>query len=235
MDNAAGLAKWILLCLCLSRCAHARRILEEPRIHFLNAGDSVQNNNPGLKTYCHNATSKYLTHMWRTMTMHLNINSDSYVLYDGQTPHEIHKKYDENDKSWSLNLFDIGKHRQFKVNPFENTCIGIYIDSASESGYIMTLIETRINVWGLTMMVMGIIVFWCAKILSRNSLFYYVCGITFGVTLSVIILIYLVGKLIPRVVILTIYLITLIILDFNMILDKIFLHIFLSLREKLCT
>ncbi|XP_011693322.1 PREDICTED: transmembrane protein 194A [Wasmannia auropunctata] len=198
MDNAAGLAKWILLCLCLSRCAHARRILEEPRIHFLNAGDSVQNNNPGLKTYCHNATSKYLTHMWRTMTMHLNINSDSYVLYDGQTPHEIHKKYDENDKSWSLNLFDIGKHRQFKVNPFENTCIGIYIDSASESGYIMTLIETRINVWGLTMMVMGIIVFWCAKILSRNSLFYYVCGITFGVTLSVIILIYLAGRLIPR-------------------------------------
>lgn len=38
-------------------------------IHFLNAGDSVQNNNPGLKTYCHNATSKYLTHMWRTMTV----------------------------------------------------------------------------------------------------------------------------------------------------------------------
>lgn len=38
-------------------------------IHFLNAGDIVQNNNPGLKTYCHNASSKYLTHMWRTMTV----------------------------------------------------------------------------------------------------------------------------------------------------------------------
>lgn len=38
-------------------------------IHFLNAGDSVQSNNPGLKTYCHNATSKYLTYMWRTMTV----------------------------------------------------------------------------------------------------------------------------------------------------------------------
>jgi len=53
------------------------------------------------------------------------------------------------------------------------------------------------------MMVMGIIVFWCAKILSQNSLFYYACGIVFGVTLSVIILIYMMGKLIPRVVILT--------------------------------
>jgi len=38
-------------------------------IHFLNADDSVQNNNPGLKTYCHNATSRYLTHMWRTMAV----------------------------------------------------------------------------------------------------------------------------------------------------------------------
>ncbi|XP_077259268.1 nuclear envelope integral membrane protein isoform X1 [Temnothorax americanus] len=198
MGNAVRLAKWTLLCLCLSRCAYARRILEEPRMHFLNAGDSVQNNNPGLKTYCHNATSKYLTHMWRTMTMHLNINSDSYVLYDGKTPDEIHQKYDENDKSWSLNLFDTRKHRQFKINPFENTCLGVYVDSPSESGYIMTLEETRVNVWRLTMMVMGIVVFWCAKILSRNSVFYYACGIIFGVTLSVTILIYMAGKLIPR-------------------------------------
>ncbi|EGI69236.1 Transmembrane protein 194A [Acromyrmex echinatior] len=191
MDSAAGLSKWILLCLYLSQYAFARRILDEPN-------DSVQNNHPGLKTYCHNATSKYLTHMWRTMTMHLNINSDSYILYDGKTPQEIHQKYDENDKSWSLNLFDTGKHRQFKINPFEDTCIGIYIDSPSESVYIMTLKETRINVWRLTMMVTGIIVFWCAKILSRNSLFYYACGIILGVSLSVIILIYVAGKLIPR-------------------------------------
>ncbi|KYN23281.1 PREDICTED: nuclear envelope integral membrane protein 1 isoform X2 [Trachymyrmex cornetzi] len=195
MDSAAGLLKWILLCLYLSH-AFARRILDEPKIHFLNADDSVQNNHPGLKTYCHNATSKYLTRMWRTMTMHLNINSDSYILYDGKTPQEIHQKYDENDKSWSLNLFDTGK--QFKINPFEDTCIGIYIDSPSESIYVMALKETRINVWRLTMMVTGIIVFWCAKILSRNSLFYYACGIILGVSLSIIILIYVAGKLIPR-------------------------------------
>ncbi|KYQ51455.1 hypothetical protein ALC60_09453 [Trachymyrmex zeteki] len=170
MDSATGLSKWILLCFYLSQYAYARRILDEPRIHFLNADDS----------------------------MHLNINSDSYILYDGKTPREIHQKYDENDKSWSLNMFDTGKHRQFKINPFDDTCIGIYIDSPNESVYIMTLKETRINVWGLTMMVTGIIVFWCAKILSRNSLFYYTCGIILGVSLSIIILIYVAGKLIPR-------------------------------------
>ncbi|XP_011175235.1 nuclear envelope integral membrane protein 1 isoform X2 [Solenopsis invicta] len=195
MNSIIELAKWILLCFCLSRCAYARRILDEPKIHFMNAADIVQNNNPGLKTYCHNASSKYLTHMWRTMTMDLQINSDSYVLYDGKTPQEILQKYDANEKLWSY--FDTGKHRQFKINPFEDTCIGVYIGSPSESGYIMSLTETRINVWKLTMMIMGIIIFWCAKILSRNSLFYYTCGIIFGVTLSLIILIYMAGKLIP--------------------------------------
>jgi hypothetical protein len=49
-------------------------------------------------------------------------------------------------------------------------------------------------------MIIGIITFLAAQILSRNSLFYYACGITFGVSLSVIILIYMAGKLVPRVI-----------------------------------
>jgi len=49
------------------------------------------------------------------------------------------------------------------------------------------------------MMIIGIITFLTAQILSRNSLFYYACGITLGVSLSVIILIYMAGKLVPRV------------------------------------
>lgn len=159
--------------------------------------------------------------------MHLNTNSDSYILYDGKTPEEILQKHNENQKSWSFSLFDTKKHKQLKINPFENICIGVYIESSNESGYIMTLTETRkhlnltirlsflniniisniyllsgINVWRLTMMIIGIIIFWYAHVLSRNSLFYYACGIIFGVTLSITFLIYMAGKLIPRVIVL---------------------------------
>ncbi|XP_072759365.1 nuclear envelope integral membrane protein isoform X2 [Anoplolepis gracilipes] len=122
----------------------------------------------------------------------------SYVLYDGKTPEEIYQKHNENQRSWSFNLFDTKKHKQLKINPFENMCIGVHIDSPIVSGYIMNLTETRINVWNLTMMIIGIIIFWYAYILSRNSLFYYACGIIFGVTLSIIFLIYIAGKFIPR-------------------------------------
>jgi hypothetical protein len=75
--------------------------------------------------------------------MHLNINSDSYVLYDGESPGEIHQKHDENQGSWSLNIFDTGRHKQLKINPFKNMCIGVYIDSVKESAYIIVLSETR--------------------------------------------------------------------------------------------
>lgn len=75
--------------------------------------------------------------------MHLNINTNSYVLYDGKTPHEIHQKHDENKKSWSFNWFDTRKHKQLRINPFEDTCIGIYIDSPIESEYTVTLKEIR--------------------------------------------------------------------------------------------
>jgi len=76
--------------------------------------------------------------------MHLNIDTNSYVLYDGKTPHEIHQKHDENKGLWSFNWFDTKKHKQLRINPFENTCIGIYIDSSIESTeYTVTLKETR--------------------------------------------------------------------------------------------
>ncbi|XP_014488973.1 PREDICTED: nuclear envelope integral membrane protein 1 isoform X2 [Dinoponera quadriceps] len=198
MDRKVKLTKWFFIFFLMFQWAYARRILEETKVYFLHAADSVENNNPGLKTYCHNATSKYLTHIWRTMTMHLDINSESYTLYDGKTPFEIHQKHDENQRSWSLNLFDTGKHKRLKINPFEDVCIGVYIDSSNESGYIMSMTETRVNVWMLTIMVAGILIFWCAKMLSQNSVFYYACGILFGVTMSIIILIYVAGKLVPR-------------------------------------
>lgn len=75
--------------------------------------------------------------------MHLDINSESYTLYDGETPHDVLQKHDENQRSWSFNLFDTRKHKRLKINPFEDMCIGVYIDSSTESGYIMSMTETR--------------------------------------------------------------------------------------------
>lgn len=75
--------------------------------------------------------------------MHVDIDTNSYVFYDGKIPDEIYQKHDENKGSWRFNWFDTNKHKQLRINPFENICIGIYVDSPTEAEYTITVEETR--------------------------------------------------------------------------------------------
>lgn len=56
-----------------------------------------------------------------------------------------------------------------------------------------------VDMFKLMLMMLGAIVYWSAHKLSRNPLFYYLCGIALGITTSVIVLVYIFSKLLPRV------------------------------------
>lgn len=49
------------------------------------------------------------------------------------------------------------------------------------------------------MFLVGLFLFGYSARLSHNSLFYYLCGITIGVSASVLIIIILISRLIPKV------------------------------------
>ncbi|XP_076249369.1 nuclear envelope integral membrane protein [Calliopsis andreniformis] len=167
-------------------------------VHFLKPEDTYENNKPGLQIFCHNANSKYLIHMWKTLTMHLNTKIDNYDLYDGKTPQEVIEKHDDNQRSWRFNVFSTKKNNKLKINPFEDTCIGIYVYPSNLHNYTLTLIQTRVDIFRLILMVLSIILYWSAHKLSGNPVFYYLCGIALGVTASIMILIYFLSKLLPR-------------------------------------
>lgn len=78
------------------------------------------------------------------------------------------------------------------------------------------------------MALLGVILFWSAKRLSHNPLFYYLCGISLGVTASLLVLIYFASKLFPRVSIKKYFLNAFINIDIILIL-------ILFIRENLCT
>lgn len=63
----------------------------------------------------------------------------------------------------------------------------------------MDVLFSGIDFYRLLQFVGGVILFLAAPYLSSNPLFYYICGITLGVTTSFLILVYLVSKLIPKV------------------------------------
>ena len=169
-------------------------------IHFLMPGDVFENDKPGLQIFCHNAMSKYLIHMWKSFTIHLNTNIENYDLYDGKTPTEVLEKHDDNQRSWQFNLFGSKKSNKLKINPFENTCVGVYVSPYPSNlcKYTISMTETRVDMFKLMLMVVGAIVYWSAHKLSRNPLFYYLCGIALGITTSVLVLVYIFSKLLPR-------------------------------------
>lgn len=66
--------------------------------------------------------------------MNLDVDGESYNQYDGKSPSEVVKKFEEHRSSWSINLFN-RKRKEIKLNPFQQTCIGI----ESTQGYNISL------------------------------------------------------------------------------------------------
>lgn len=38
-------------------------------VHFLKPGDVIENNKPGLQTFCHSAKPKHVKYMWESLTV----------------------------------------------------------------------------------------------------------------------------------------------------------------------
>ncbi|KOC70392.1 Transmembrane protein 194A [Habropoda laboriosa] len=111
-------------------------------IHFLKPSVVFQNNEPGLKIFCHNANTKDLIYIWKSLTIHLSTNTENYDLYNGKTPQEVMEKY-ENQRYWRFNLFGRNKSNKFQINPFEDVCIGVYVYPSDLHKYSMGITETR--------------------------------------------------------------------------------------------
>lgn len=60
--------------------------------------------------------------------MNLKTSLETYELYEGRSPHEVAEKHEDNQKYWRFSLFGSRKSKQFTVNPFEDSCIGVYMN-----------------------------------------------------------------------------------------------------------
>lgn len=75
--------------------------------------------------------------------MHLSTNLDNYDLYDGTSPAQVIAKHEDNQRSWRFNMFGTKKSNKLKINPFEDVCIGVYVQPSNSSKYMISLTQTR--------------------------------------------------------------------------------------------
>ncbi|EDV46395.1 nuclear envelope integral membrane protein 1 [Drosophila erecta] len=188
----------ILLAVAVISTLGAPRNLASSDTAFLTPGTYINatQNVHGLKTlrtYCYPGKRLSVTSLFETMKFILAIEGDDYAQYGGKTPEEVLEHYEEQQSLFSITLFAQKRHRVL-LSPFEQQCIGIF----SRQPYTVTLKSIPLDLWRLALFSVGMLIFWSARRLAKNALFYYLAGIAIGICASLLVVIYLAAKLFPR-------------------------------------
>ncbi|KAH8304173.1 hypothetical protein KR059_002895, partial [Drosophila kikkawai] len=146
-----------------------------------------------LWTFCYRGKKPSVISFLETVEFHLAIDSEDYAQYGGKTPAEVLNHYRERQSLFSVTLFS-QKRQRIQMSPFKEQCIGI----ASREQYSVTLNYLPLDLWRLLQLMAGLAIFWISRRLAKNSVFYYLAGVILGICASMLVLIYLAAKLVPR-------------------------------------
>lgn len=148
-----------------------------------------------MNIYCHHGREKDFSLLLQSITLNIEIESDDFTWFSGFTPEDVEQAHQSHKSIFSFNLLSRSKKRVMNLNPFNQTCIGL--ETAEEYKIKLNLI--RMDIIKLAMLVGGFLMFFTASSLSNNAAFFYLSGILLGNCASVLILIWFISKLIPKV------------------------------------
>ncbi|KAI8034201.1 hypothetical protein M5D96_013052 [Drosophila gunungcola] len=179
--------QWTVLCLLAVAVMCSSESPASSDTAFLTPGTSINvtENAYGsktLRTYCYPGKRYSVLNLFETVEFVLTIASEDYA----QTPEEVLEHYNEQQSLFSITLFS-QKRQRLQLSPFDQQCIGI----SSRQPYILDL-------WRFVQFSLGLLTFWSARRLAKNSVFYYLAGVLLGICASLLVVIYLAAKLFPR-------------------------------------
>lgn len=148
-----------------------------------------------MNTYCYKGAEKDFRLLLQTITLNINIESDDFKFFKGSTAAEVEAAHQAQKSIFSFNFLSSSKKRITQLNTFNSTCIGIL--TAEEYQIFLNLI--RLDLVKLALLAVGIFIFFFAENLSRNSLFFYLSGVSVGNVASFLVLIWFISKLFPKV------------------------------------
>ncbi|XP_050293917.1 nuclear envelope integral membrane protein 1 isoform X2 [Anthonomus grandis grandis] len=173
-------------------------LLGAHNVHYLEQDETYKFSPPPysnrqLQIFCYQGKPKNVIHIWQSVLLKITHPTDNFDQYDGPTPEQVHQEYLDKKYSWSVNLFAT-KSKNMKLNPFNTSCIGL----DSRDAYSVNLKVIRIDLWKVLCLVIGVGLFLSAPTLSHNTIFHYLCGVSFGICASFLILIYFISRIFPR-------------------------------------
>lgn len=133
------------------------------------------------------------------MRLRLQIgDTDHFAQYIGATVADVRRHYDAKRSlfSWAHLFAAVGSARQpdVRLAAFNQTCVGIETAQA----YTVHLQAVRVDLVRAGMFAAGVLLFGTAHRLTRMPFFYYSSGMGLGVTLSVFLVVWLIGRQLPK-------------------------------------
>ncbi|KIH56551.1 hypothetical protein ANCDUO_13268 [Ancylostoma duodenale] len=149
----------------------------------------------GLDLYIHRGLEYSATRAFTDVFLQLNLtDSDTYDLYKGDNCTVVEEDYRMDNRMFGL-LKGVDLWKSHQLNVFNDTVVGV----ATRQAYSIHAKVLKVNYVRLGAFVAGILLFLFARQLVRNAVFYYGSGCSFGLLASLLIIVFIIYRVAPKI------------------------------------
>ncbi|XP_795501.3 nuclear envelope integral membrane protein 1 isoform X2 [Strongylocentrotus purpuratus] len=197
MGNISFLSLTFLLYCCGSLHVGLGADASSPSKKSFPPWETKSNESAGFHIYCHSGSKEWLvlkflssvTVMFTPMEA-----SETLLLYIGNNASAVEGARDSAGIFKKLQFFSPWSSTKQRLSPFQDTCVGV----VASGGFELVAHQRTIDVLYLSLLLIGLTLYLISPALSRNYIFHYSSGVAIGVLASLLILIYVFSRLVPK-------------------------------------
>ncbi|CAN7937230.1 unnamed protein product, partial [Ixodes hexagonus] len=145
-----------------------------------------------LDIYCYPGEPPSYLALFKSLYIEFKLVPERYSLFEGADADEVRRQHSSRLASWIPLL----PWRQSTVGfpTFEPRCVGL----VSEDEFRFEFVVRQANYWKVFQLWLGVALFLSVPSLCRNALLFYTSGVAFGVLASLLVVVYVLSRLLPR-------------------------------------
>ncbi|XP_041458208.1 nuclear envelope integral membrane protein 1-like isoform X2 [Lytechinus variegatus] len=151
----------------------------------------------GFHVYCYSGFKEWqvLKFLSSVTIMFTPLDADeTLLLYIGNNSSAVEGARESAGILKRLQYFSPWSSIKQRLSPFKDTCVGV----ETSGGFEIVTNQRNIDVLYMGLLLLGLTLFLISPALSRNYIFHYSSGVTIGVLASLLILIYVFSKFVPK-------------------------------------
>ena len=165
---------------------------------IIDSGRGSWRDTEKLQVFCHEAEPKSVFSFWTTIKMDISKKylpgSQQITVFYGVNESSVRKEYEEYNKRLVKLSFWGSSDESYSFPVFTTSCVGI----SFKGNLVLEVVRYNLSLLKFTLTVLGVVLFFLSPKLSKNSLLYYSSSVTTGILASILILVYVLHRFLPK-------------------------------------